>query len=141
MDILKEVFVDSAKMLPLLFVVYFIIEFLEHKNNNFAYHILMKSNTLGPVLGALFGCIPQCGFSVIASDLYSRKLVALGTLIAVFISTSDEAIPILLSNPNMVFDVLKILFIKFVIAIILPIVPSLLFTVRYYSIMTAVFNV
>ena len=69
MDILKEVFIDSAKMLPLLFIVYLLIEFLEHKNNNFAYHILMKSNAFGPVLGALFGCIPQCGFSVIASDL------------------------------------------------------------------------
>ena len=78
----------------------------------------MKSNALGPILGALFGCIPQCGFSVIASDLYSKKVIALGTLIAVFISTSDEAIPILLSNPDMAFDVLKILCIKFLFAII-----------------------
>ncbi|MBE7038888.1 MAG: hypothetical protein E7404_08310 [Ruminococcaceae bacterium] len=118
MDILKEVFIDSAKMLPLLFIVYLLIEFLEHKNNNFAYHILMKSNAFGPVLGALFGCIPQCGFSVIASDLYARGAVALGTLVAIFISTSDEAIPILLSNPDMLIDVVKILATKFVIAVI-----------------------
>lgn len=118
MDILKEVFIDSVKMLPLLFVVYLLIEFLEHKNNNLSYHILMRSKTLGPVLGALFGCVPQCGFSVIASDLYSREAIALGTLVAVFISTSDEAVPILLSNPNMLVDVIKILVVKFIIAII-----------------------
>ncbi|UKI38030.1 MAG: hypothetical protein L6V93_08465 [Clostridiales bacterium] len=63
-----------------MFVVYAVIEFLEHKNNNSSYHILMKQKKLGPFLGAVFGCIPQCGFSVIASDLYSRRAITVGTL-------------------------------------------------------------
>lgn len=118
MDIIKEVFLDSVKMLPLLFFVYAVIEFLEHKNNNSSYHILMKQKKFGPILGASFGCIPQCGFSVIASDLYSRRAVTLGTLLAVFISTSDEAVPILITNPSFLPDALKILAIKLVIATI-----------------------
>lgn len=116
MDIIKDVLLDSLKMLPLLFVVYAVIEFLEHKNNNSSYHILMKQKKLGPFLGAVFGCIPQCGFSVIASDLYSRRAITVGTLLAVFLSTSDEAVPILITNPSFFPDALKILGIKLIIA-------------------------
>ena len=116
MEIIKEVLLDSLKMLPLLFAVYALIEFLEHKNNNSSYHILMKQRKAGPLIGAVFGCIPQCGFSVIASDLYSRKAISIGTLLAVFLSTSDEAVPILITNPSFLPDALKILAIKLVIA-------------------------
>ncbi len=118
MEILYDALLDSIKILPILFGVYLLIEYLEHQNNNRVYHLLMKSNRFGPLLGAIFGCIPQCGFSVIASDLYARNAITLGTILAVFISTSDEAVPILLSHPGMVFEVVVILVLKVVIAVI-----------------------
>lgn len=115
--ILEHSFFDSLKILPSLFLIYFIIEYLEHKNNNASHHLFMKSKKAGPLFGGLFGCIPQCGFSVIASELYSKRLITLGTLFSVFIATSDEAIPILLSEPSLLGQMLMLILSKFVIAV------------------------
>lgn len=125
MDILFEAFFDSIKILPFIFVVYFLIEHIEHKNNTDLSHFLMKSKHLGPFLGAILGCIPQCGFSVVASDLFSKKAITLGTLVAIFISTSDEAIPIILSTPSQIGLVLKVISIKFLIALVCGVVIDL----------------
>ena len=116
--ILEHTFLDSLRLLPVLFLVYLLIEYLEHKNNNKVHHLFMKSKKAGPLFGGLFGCIPQCGFSVIASELYSKRAITLGTLIAVFASTSDEAIPILLAEPGMLPQMVKLILIKLVVAII-----------------------
>ena len=116
--ILEHTFLDSLRLLPVLFLVYLLIEYLEHKNNNKVHHLFMKSKKAGPLFGGLFGCIPQCGFSVIASELYSKRAITLGTLIAVFASTSDEAIPILLAEPGMLPQMAKLILIKLVVAII-----------------------
>jgi hypothetical protein len=99
LDIILDALIDTAKMLPFLFAVYLLIEYLEHKASDKLANSLRRLGPFGPVGGALFGCIPQCGFSVAVSNLYSGRLVSLGTLIAVYIATSDEAVPILLSNP------------------------------------------
>ncbi len=115
---LTHTFIDSIKILPLLFIVYFIIEYLEHKNNNVVHHMFMKTKKSGPIFGGLFGCIPQCGFSVIGSELYSKKNITKGTLIAIFISTSDEAIPILIAEPKRINVVMPIIGAKLVIAVI-----------------------
>ena len=116
--ILEHAFFDTLKVLPSLFLIYFLIEYLEHKNNNKAHHLFMKSEKAGPLFGSLFGCIPQCGFSVIASELYSKRFITLGTIIAVFVATSDEAIPMLLSEPSLWTKMLLLIGIKLVVAII-----------------------
>ncbi len=118
MEILQDAFVDSLKLLPVLFLIYLLIEYLEHKNNNLLHHMFMQSEKSGPFLGGLFGCLPQCGFSVIGSELYARRAVSLGTLLAIFISTSDEAIPILLAEPGMFKAMFKLIGVKLVIAIV-----------------------
>ncbi len=115
--ILEHSLIDSLKILPSLFIIYFLIEYLEHKNNNRAHHLFMKSKKAGPIFGGLFGSLPQCGFSVIASELYSKGSITLGTLFAVFIATSDEAIPILLSAPSFLPQMLMLIVSKLLLAV------------------------
>ncbi len=115
---LRHAFLDSLTLLPVLFLVYLLIEYIEHKNNNWVHHLFMKSEKAGPLLGGLFGCLPQCGFSVIASELYSKRAIALGTLTAIFVSTSDEALPILLAEPGRLPEIAKLMGIKLIIAVI-----------------------
>ncbi len=114
--ILYHSFLDSVKILPFLFVVYLLVEYLEHKNNTLMHGIFTKSKKLGPLLGATFGTVPQCGFSVIASELFSKNAISMGTLIAIFIATSDEAIPLMIAHPDRLGDLAKLVLIKFVIA-------------------------
>lgn len=118
LSIFSDALSDTARMLPFLFGVYLLIEYLEHKASDKFASSLRKLGPFGPVGGAAFGCLPQCGFSVAVSNLYSGRLVSLGTLIAVYISTSDEAIPILLSNPGRAKDVWRLIFAKVIIAIL-----------------------
>ncbi len=121
MDLIKDVFldalIDTAKMLPFLFGAYLLIEFLEHKASDKLANSLRKMGPFGPIGGAVIGCVPQCGFSVAVTNLFSGRLVSLGTLIAVYIATSDEAIPILLSGGNAA-DVGKLILAKLIIAIL-----------------------
>lgn len=115
--ILSHSFFDALKALPLLFLVYLFIEYLEHKNPQKLENALKKMGPFGAVGGALIGCIPQCGFSVAAANLYSGKVITTGTIIAVFISTSDEALPIILAEPKMFKTVFLLILTKLVIAI------------------------
>lgn len=119
---MPEVFIDALKdtaaMIPWLFVIYLVLELVERK---FEYAIkasISKSSVAGPFLGALFGCLPQCGFSVIAAALFTQRVISPGTLLAVFLSTSDEAIPVILAQPGRAVLVLPILLTKIVIGII-----------------------
>ena len=132
-EILLDSFFDSAKILPLLFVIYLVVEYLEHKNNSFVHNLFKKSRRAGAFLGAAFGTVPQCGFSVIASELFSKKAITLGTLIAIFIATSDEAIPILLSHPDRIYDMLRLIGIKFVIAVVFGFLIDFLFKTEINS--------
>lgn len=125
LDIVIDTLIDSVKMLPFLFLSYLIIEWIEHKSSDKLKKILSKSGKYGPVAGAILGLVPQCGFSVTASNLYSSRVITLGTLIAVFLATSDEAIPVLLSHPNNMWLLVKILLVKFVIAFIAGILIDL----------------
>ncbi|MDD5746972.1 MAG: putative manganese transporter [Candidatus Omnitrophica bacterium] len=118
MNLFIDALIDTAKLLPLLTVVYFIVSFFEYRYGNRIGHSLVHVSKFGPILGALFGCIPQCGFSVVASALYVKKIVSVGTLLAVFLSTSDEAVPILLSIPDKAHLVGILVGIKVIIAII-----------------------
>ena len=118
LDIALDALIDTAKMLPFLFAVYILIEALEHKASDRFSRALRKLGPFGSVGGAILGCVPQCGFSVAVSNLYSGRLVSLGTLIAVYVATSDEAIPILLSNPQSASSVLSLIAAKLVIAVV-----------------------
>ena len=112
---------DSALMLPILIVVYVLIEFLESKNlTRFENSKFLQGNG-SPIFGAVFGCVPQCGFSVISTDLYSAKKLSVGALVAVYISTSDEALPLMLSSvgtsPQSVLWLLLLLVVKIALGI------------------------
>lgn len=127
LHILEHAFLDSIKILPFIFLMYLLIEYFEHKNNTGLSHLLMKSKRFGPVYGALLGSIPQCGFSVIAADLFSKKAVTTGTLIAIFVATSDEAVPIILSHPQKAYLVAEVIGIKIIIAVICGVLIDLFY--------------
>ncbi len=116
-ETILDAFLDSAKILPILLAVYFLIEFLEYKNAlKFEKSKLLKGKA-SPVMGALFGCVPQCGFSVVTTDLFTKKHVSVGALIAVYLATSDEALPIMLSEPSHILDLLLLIGSKLVMGI------------------------
>lgn len=117
MALVLDAWQDSIKLLPFLYGVYLIISYFEMNTDNRLYHKLMNTKWSGPITGALMGCFPQCGFSVIGANLYSKKMIGIGTLLAIFISTSDEAIPILIAHPNKLGMVAIILSLKVVFAI------------------------
>jgi hypothetical protein len=117
-NVLKEAFIDSLEIVPLLFVIYLIIEYVEMRWGNKMRENVEKAGLAGPAIGAIAGSLPQCGFSVITSALYTQRLVTIGTLIAVFIATSDEAIPIILSQPSKIYTILPIISFKILIALI-----------------------
>lgn len=112
LDILLDAVIDTLKSLPFLLGAYLLIEFLEHRASGKLTQALGKLGPLGPAGGALLGCVPQCGFSVAAANLYAGRLISPGTLIAVFLATSDEALPILLSRSGAGGEVLKLLGVK-----------------------------
>ena len=117
MEIITEALIDTGKLVPFLAAIYFAVGFLEYRYGDRISHVLRDLGALGPIVGALLGCIPQCGFSVVASALYVKRGISVGTLLAVFLSTSDEAVPVLLSMPDMAKMVGVLIAIKVVIAI------------------------
>ena len=102
-------------LIPFLFVAFLIIEFIEHKLSNKSKKVIEKSGKLGPLFGGILGIIPQCGFSVVATNLYITRIVSLGTLISIYLSTSDEMLPILISRKADAGTIIKLLLIKFII--------------------------
>ena len=104
-------------MFPYLFLTYLALEFLEHKTSRKTLSYIKKSGSYGPVAGGLLGLIPQCGFSVAAANLYATGIITLGTLMAIFLSTSDEMLPILISGGAGAALIVQILGIKVILAI------------------------
>ena len=109
---------DSIKLIPFLFITYLIMEYIEHKTSDKAKNTIKKSGKFGPLIGSLLGIFPQCGFSVSATNLYATRVITLGTLIAVYLSTSDEMLPIFISEAVSPLLIVKILAIKLVIGMI-----------------------
>lgn len=116
--ILEHALLDTLKLLPFLFITYLIMEYIEHKTSNKVREIIQKSGKFGPVIGAILGIFPQCGFSVSATNLYAARVITLGTLISVYLTTSDEMLPILLTEAVPTSTILLILGIKVLIGII-----------------------
>jgi hypothetical protein len=116
--LIREALLDSLKLVPFLLVIYFGIAWLESRYEDRIQGYIRKAGKAGPLLGALFGCLPQCGFSVVGSALYTRGLITTGTLLAVFISTSDEAVPIIMAQPNRLWLILPLLGTKVALALL-----------------------
>ena len=117
-DFLKEALVDSINLVPFLFVVFLIIELIEQYFAKKKHLFVFFMKKVGPLFGSLFASIPQCGFSVIASTLYVRRILSRGTLLSVYLATSDEAIPVLISDPTKIYLILPIIIIKIFLAVI-----------------------
>ena len=118
LEALKETSLDTIKIIPFLFITYLIMEYIEHKTSDKVKATIEKSGRFGPLLGAMLGIFPQCGFSVSATNLYAGRVITLGTLMAVYLSTSDEMLPILLTESVPVSTIITILGIKLIIGII-----------------------
>lgn len=127
LEVVIDSLIDTLKLVPFLFIAFLIIELLEHKFSNYTKKIIEKSGYFGPLIGGLLGIFPQCGFSVMATNLYVMKIISMGTLVSVYLSTSDEMLPLLLSH-NVAFNtVFKILVFKLIIAIFWGFIIDLLF--------------
>ena len=115
---LEHALKDSFKILPFLFITYLVMEFLEERTGEKTNVWLQKAGKLGPVLGGSFGIIPQCGIAAVASNLYAGRIISVGTLMAVFLSASDEMLPVMIANGSHLSEIVKIVIIKMIIAII-----------------------
>ena len=115
LHILHHTIIDTVKLLPFLLIAYLIMEYIEHKTSDKTKETIKKSGKYGPIVGSILGAFPQCGFSVTATNLYAGRVITLGTLFAVYLSTSDEMLPILLSEGVNGVLILKILAIKILI--------------------------
>ena len=113
-----HVFVETLKILPFLFLMYLFLEWMEHRAGEKSEEIVSKTGRTGPLFGGLLGLLPQCGFSTAAAGLYSGGIISAGTLLAVFLSTSDEMIAVLFSGGVKLRAILIILAYKFIVSLI-----------------------
>lgn len=117
-EIFIDALLDSVKMIPFLLIVYIGIELIEYKFGDKIRVGVQKSGAAGPLVGAVAGSLPQCGFSVVATALYTQRLATIGTLMAVYLATSDEAIPVILSQPDKLGLILPLIITKIIVAIV-----------------------
>lgn len=116
-EIILDSLIDSIKLLPFLFVAYLVMEYLEHKAGSKMQQVIRSAGKGGPVIGGVLGIFPQCGFSAAASNLYAGRIITLGTLMAVFLSTSDEMLPIMISENAGAAMIVKVLAVKLLVAV------------------------
>jgi len=124
-SVLLESALDVLKMLPFLFLTYLLMEFIEHKASDKSLALLKKSGKAGPFVGSLFGALPQCAFSAVAANLYTGRVISLGTLISVFLATSDEMLSIMISSGVRAGAIFTILGYKVAVGIIMGFVIDL----------------
>ncbi len=115
--VLEDTIEDGLKILPFLFITYLIMEYLEHRTGDKTEELVQKAGKFGPLLGGLFGAFPQCGFSAAATNLYAGRVITLGTLIAIYLSTSDEMVPLFISEQIPVSKMIGIIAMKAVLGI------------------------
>ncbi len=127
LDWILDGVVDTLKLLPYLWITFLILEFLEHKLTKKNESVLRKSQKFGPLLGGLLGALPQCGFSTMASSLFSSRVITTGTLIAVFLATSDEMLPIMISEKAPALEMLFIVAFKVFVGIVVGFIVDFLY--------------
>ena len=118
LDIIEDTLIDAIKLLPFLFITFLIMEYIEHKLSDKSKEKIEKSGKYGPIVGSILGMFPQCGFSVAATNLYATRVITLGTLISVYLATSDEMLPILISYKVDIILIISILALKVIIGMI-----------------------
>ncbi len=116
-DAVMDSFIDGVKLLPFLFLTYLAMEYLEHKAGQRMQAAIRSAGRGGPAIGSVLGVFPQCGFSTVASNLYAGRIITMGTLLAVFLSTSDEMLPIMISENVGAAVIFKILAVKVAVAL------------------------
>ena len=126
-DAIVDGALDTVKLVPFLFITYLLMEYIEHRTSDRTRAIIRRADKMGPLFGGALGAFPQCGFSAAAASLYAGRVITVGTLIAVFLSTSDEMLPIFLSNRVDVRLIGKILLIKACYGVIAGFVVDFLF--------------
>lgn len=114
-EALEDALMDTGKLIPFLLITYLLMEYMEHHAAAKTRQLIMKAGNSGPFFGAAAGLLPQCGFSTVASNLYAARLISRGTLIAVFLATSDEMLPVLISESAGAGEIVRLLGLKFVI--------------------------
>jgi len=114
LDLIIDDLVDTGEVFAVALAIYILISFFE----TWISKQIERKKAIAPLIGSLFGLVPQCGFSVVASDLYLKERISMGTLVAVFIACSDEALPIFISNPTTALSTLPLLGIKFVLGFV-----------------------
>lgn len=129
-DIIIDTLIDTLKLVPFLFIAFLLIELFEHKFSKRSIKVVESSGKYGPILGSFLGIIPQCGFSVMATNLYVTRLITLGTLISIYLSTSDEMLPILISEKAEFSLIIKILLIKLFIGMLVGFIIDKIFKVK-----------
>ena len=127
LDAIWDGTLDTLKLIPLLFITYLVMEWVEHRTSDHTKTAIRKAGRLGPLVGGILGVIPQCGFSAAAASLYAGKVITAGTLIAVFLSTSDEMLPILLSERAGIGFIAKVLIVKALYGVIAGFLVDFLF--------------
>lgn len=125
--ILLDTLFESLNLLPFLLITFLIIEFIEHKASKKSIKMLTKTKKYGPIIGGILGATPQCGLGVMATNLYATNIITIGTLIAIYLSTSDEMLPVLLSEGMPFSKILIILLIKVIIGIICGFIIDFIF--------------
>ena len=131
-DVLQDAFFDTLYLIPFLFATYLFMEWLEHKTGSKAQEAVRRAGAGGPAIGALLGVVPQCGFSAAASTLYAARVITLGTLFAVFLSTSDEMLPIFIAEHVPIDVILPILVTKVVIGMAFGLLVDLVLRLTHH---------
>lgn len=137
-DVVLEAVIDSLKMFPFLLLAYILVEVFSHYFSSKLENGIMTNTA--PVFGGLLGIIPQCGFSVVSAELYTRRFITIGTLFAVFLATSDEAILVLITSPEGLRAVIPLIAIKLVSAIVIGLLIDVIFERRNKRLMTEANN-
>lgn len=127
LDILLDTFLDSLKLLPFLLITYLLMEYLEHKSLKSNTKLMERAGKLGPLWGSILGVLPQCGFSVASSNLYVSRVISLGTLISIYLSTSDEMLVVLLSKSVSIKIILLLVILKVLVGMFFGFLIDFLF--------------
>ena len=132
-EVIIDTIIDSLKIIPFLLIAFLIIEFFEHKLSNKTEKAIQKAGKLGPLFGSVLGAIPQCGFSVLATNLYITRIISLGTLISIYLSTSDEMLPILIAEKAPINSILLFIGIKVIIGLVCGFIIDLIIRKGAYT--------
>ena len=133
LDVVLDTLVDGVKLLPFLFLTYLAMEYIEHKTTAKTKNTIKKSGKLGPLVGRILGAFPQCGFSTAGSNLYAGRVITIGTLISIYLSTSDEMLPVFLSEKVPMTTILSMIAVKAVIGMVAGFIIDFVIRIRKSS--------